>query len=272
MSSSIVMSVYHKENPTYLKECLDSIDNQVIKPCEIVLVKDGSLTSELDVVIGSYKERLPIKIIELEQNVGLGAALNVGIRNSSYDFIVRMDTDDRMKPNRVATLLKFMHDNPEIGVCGSSAVVINERGVESGVRKNPIFHDQILANLWANPLIHPSVIMRKSVIESAGLYDPLLRRRQDYELWFRLAKNGVRFANISEPLIDYRFSNITFQKQSIKLALEQAMIGYRGSKLLNLKYTHRLLCFYPFLRSLLPVKVQALTVRLLENFDPRSRS
>jgi glycosyltransferase involved in cell wall biosynthesis len=92
---SVLLSVYYKENPLYFRISLDSIFNQTVLPTEIVLVKDGPLTSELDTVIEEYKLKYPIlKILPLIKNVGLGKALNEGLKYCSYELVARMDTDD----------------------------------------------------------------------------------------------------------------------------------------------------------------------------------
>ena len=83
MEFSVLMSVYYKENPEYLKRALDSILNQTITADEIVLIKDGPLTKELDDAIANYEEKYIaiLRVLSLENNVGLGEALNYGVRH-----------------------------------------------------------------------------------------------------------------------------------------------------------------------------------------------
>ena len=90
------MSVYYKEKAEYLKLALNSIINQTLKPDEIVLVQDGKLTEELQAVITEYLQKYPaiFKTYALQQNQGLGKALNFGMQKCSYEIIARMDTDD----------------------------------------------------------------------------------------------------------------------------------------------------------------------------------
>ena len=93
---SVLISVYYKEIPEYLDLSLESItDKQILKPNEIVLVKDGPLTKKLDEVIEKYINKYPnlFKIISLEKNYGLGKALNIGLENCSYEIVARMDAD-----------------------------------------------------------------------------------------------------------------------------------------------------------------------------------
>ena len=98
LNFSVLCSLYYKESPMALRESLDSIFSQTLIPNEVVIVKDGPLTDELENVLVEYVGKYDIiKIVPLEKNVGLGAALNEGMKHCSYDLIARMDTDDIAK-------------------------------------------------------------------------------------------------------------------------------------------------------------------------------
>lgn len=93
---SVLMSVYKKENPIYLKAAIDSVINQTLMPSDIVVVCDGSLTDELEKVLDFYKSIYPelFNIVGYEKNQGLGFALNYGLQKCKYDLVARMDTDE----------------------------------------------------------------------------------------------------------------------------------------------------------------------------------
>ena len=99
---SILMSVYYKENPEWLKISIDSMLNQTIKANEFIIVEDGKLTEKLDEVIEYYKEKYSnlFKIIKLEKNMGLGPALEIGVNACTNEWIARMDSDDYSVPDR----------------------------------------------------------------------------------------------------------------------------------------------------------------------------
>ena len=99
---SVLMSLYFKEKPEYLKSAIDSMLNQTLLPDEIIIVKDGKLTKELNDVLDYYKRihGKIFKIIGYEKNKGLGLALNYGLNHCSNDLVARMDTDDISKPER----------------------------------------------------------------------------------------------------------------------------------------------------------------------------
>ena len=95
MNFSVLISSYIKDNPDELTIALKSIwDDQTVKPSEIVIVKDGPLSPELDAVIENFTQHAPVKIVPLEKNQGLGMALAAGVEHCSYDYIARMDGDD----------------------------------------------------------------------------------------------------------------------------------------------------------------------------------
>lgn len=115
------MSVYEKENPKYLDVALNSIINQTILPNEIVIVKDGKLTDDLDSIINKYSKKYSdlFKIISLKENIGLGKALSIGILSCKYDLIARMDSDDICKEDRFEKQINLYRDNRNIDLVGS---------------------------------------------------------------------------------------------------------------------------------------------------------
>ncbi|MDX3773640.1 glycosyltransferase [Chromatiaceae bacterium AAb-1] len=271
MTLSVLLSVYAKENPDYLQQCLASFTQQIHSADEIVLVEDGPLSAELEVVIASFITKLPLKQVKLTVNSGLAVALNIGLAECSGDYVARMDTDDVLLPGRFAVQLKFMQQFPEIDLVGCFATEINEIGNKGRLRTMPTEHDDIVNSLWSNPFIHPAVMFKRQKMLDIGGYDTKLRRRQDYELWFRCAKNDFRFANIPQALILYRFLPGTHKKQTVTLAWEQAMIGFKGASSLKMPLWKRLACFIPFIRSLLPTALQHRLYSALKRFDPRQQ-
>lgn len=269
MSCSVLLPVYSGDCPEYLRLALESFVTQTKSVGEIIIILDGVVPSEIHDVVKSFTGILPIRDLQLPENVGLGAALNAGLETARYQLIMRMDADDVNAETRVQAQIDFMDANPEIDILGSYAVEIDLFGKRGGLRKMPVSHHDICESLWLCPLIHPTVTFRKDRVLSVGGYNPSLRRRQDYELWFRCAQNGLRFANITEPLLYYRFDSSSHKKQSVRLAFQQGKIGFRGSSSLGLSIWKRIGCFFPFLRALFPVWLQHRIYRIVRVFDPR---
>ncbi|MGF1793910.1 glycosyltransferase [Photobacterium profundum] len=272
MTFSVLISIYKKENPAYFDEAMHSIwDYQARKPDQIVLVMDGELTAELNVVITTWKSKLDdiLIVVALPQNIGLGGALNEGLKYCHHELVARMDTDDICLPDRFAKQVALFDEDSSLDIVGCFALEIDKHGNKGALRSMPVTHNEIVNSLWASPIIHPSVMFKRNKIKKIGAYNATLRRRQDYELWFRCADQGHRFYNIPAPLLLYRFTKNTHTKQPIKLAFEQAMVGFKGASLLNMPIWKRAACFVPFFRSLLPARLQHLIYLALRRFDPR---
>jgi len=212
---SVLLSLYKKELPFYLQQSLNSLFSQTLLPDEIILVKDGPLTAELDAVVSDYTARYPIlKVVPLTKNQGLGKALNEGLKHCSYDLVARMDTDDIAKPDRFEKQMKVFEEYPELDLVG--AWIDEFEGTPQhvlSIRRVPETSEQILAYCKKrNPVNHPVVMFRKSAVLAAGgyLHFPLF---EDYYLWVRMLRNGAKFYNIQESLLYFRTSSDMFKRR-----------------------------------------------------------
>lgn len=213
---SVLLSLYIKEHPEFLKQSLDSLFTQTLPPDEIVLVLDGPLTQELNEVVSAYATRYDriLKVVPLPQNLGLGRALNEGLKHCSYELVARMDTDDIAKPERFAKQIAIFEKYPEVDVV--SAWLDEFEGDVSRIRsikKLPEWDADIRAYAKRrNPINHPVAMFRKKSVLSVGgyLHYPLL---EDYYLWVRMLMNGAKFYNIQESLSYFRFSPDMFKRR-----------------------------------------------------------
>ena len=212
---SVLLSLYIKENPIFLRQCLDSLFRQTLFPNEIILVKDGPLTKDLEKVVSEYLACYPIlKVIALPQNQGLGKALNEGLKHCSYELVARMDTDDIAKQERFQKQMSVFTAHPEIDVC-SAWIDEFEGNMDNvvSIRRLPESHDMISKYAQSRcPVNHPVVMFKKSAVVDAGGYQhfPLF---EDYYLWMRMLKNGARFYNIPESLLYFRTSPDMFKRR-----------------------------------------------------------
>lgn len=212
---SVLLSVYYNEHSHYLRQSLDSLFNQSLQPSEVVLVKDGELTPELDNVIAEYTARyLQLRIVNLKQNQGLGKALNEGLKHCSYDLVARMDTDDIAKPDRFEKQIKAFQKYPELDIVGAwiDEFEHNTSNIIS-TRKLPENHEDIYRFAKKrNPENHPVIMFRKKAVLAAGGYQhfPLF---EDYYLWIRMLQNGAKFYNIQESLLYFRSSPAMFKRR-----------------------------------------------------------
>lgn len=215
MKFSVLMSVYYKESPKYLEEAIDSVLNQTVKPAEIVCVKDGKLTKELDEVLIKFDEQNKglFKFIEFSENKGLGIALKEGVKACSNEIIARMDTDDISVKDRFEKQLKVMEekklDMVGSNICefeGDISNIMSERVVPStdeaikhGAKKR-------------NPFNHMTVMYKKSSVLAAGNYQNFLWF-EDYNLWVRMIINGTKMYNIQEDLVYARTGANMFERR-----------------------------------------------------------
>lgn len=216
---SVLISVYYKEISRYLDRALQSItDDQVLKPNEIVLVKDGPLTKELDEVIEKYQKRYPnlFKIVALEKNYGLGKALNIGLKNCTYELVARMDGDDISKPERFKKQIDIFKENPDLDILGSWIDEFIEKDGEikiRSIRKVPETNEEIYQKLKSICAFnHPTVMYRKTKIIEVGSYSQEFAL-EDYYLWIRLAISGANMYNLQESLLEFRITEGTSKRR-----------------------------------------------------------
>ena len=121
---SVIMSVYSKVKPEDLKISIDSILNQTYKTNEFIIIKDGLLTKEEEIIINNFYEenKSIIKVIELKENKGAGYAYNKGLEICSNKWAAIMDSDDYADPTKFEKQMKFLSEHEEIDVVGTNAV------------------------------------------------------------------------------------------------------------------------------------------------------
>ncbi|WP_028855335.1 glycosyltransferase [Psychrilyobacter atlanticus] len=212
---SVLMSVYKNEKAEYMKLALESIyTEQILKPNEIVLVQDGPLTKELYELINKYKEKYKgiLKIVSLKKNMGLGNALNIGLKKCSYEIVARMDTDDIAFPERFEKQIPYISKNKELGVLGSS--LLEFEGTKDNIlaeKKAPIKNiDKYIK--FRNPINHPTVVFRKSEVLAVGSYKEI-NLFEDYYLWARMYMNNSKIENLGDVLLYFRSSIETYERR-----------------------------------------------------------
>lgn len=203
---SVLMSIYKNENPKFLRESLDSILNNTAYPDEIVMVKDGPLTPELETVLQKYQERTGLFHFVIHQkNQGLGLALRDGLVECKNELVARMDTDDICCTKRFEKQIEFFEKHPMVSVVGS---YVDEflKDPRYPYSKAIFPTDDEAIRKFAkrrNPLKHPTVMFRKSAVIKSGNYRHFLWF-EDYDLCIRMLLSGFRMANIPEILLHYR--------------------------------------------------------------------
>lgn len=207
MDYSVLMSVYHKEKPAFLKQSMESIYKQTIPTNDFVLVCDGSLNAELDIVIDDmqklFGERL--HVVRLSKNGGLGKALNEGMKHCKNELIARMDSDDIAYPNRCERQLQVFAQQSNISICSGIVEEFTENpDVVDARRIPPETNAEIIEFAkMRNPFNHPCVMYKKSAIEAVGSYQDFYLL-EDYYLWLRMLMAGYQGYNLQEALLHMR--------------------------------------------------------------------
>ena len=168
------MSVYCKDNPTWFREALHSVFNQSCPPAEVVLTADGPLTEELEAVIDEFKDKL--KIVRLEKNMGLGAALNAGLKECSFPLVARMDSDDISLPDRFEKQIKAFETDKDLSVLGGAIREIDSESKEEVSFRRLPQSDAELKNFLKTrcPFNHMSVMFRREAVLECGGYIPCI--------------------------------------------------------------------------------------------------
>jgi len=202
------MSLYYKEKPEYLDECLTSLSKQTILPSQTVIVYDGIVSESLNAVVYKWLSILNIVVVPLKKNVGLGNALNEGLKYCKYDLVGRMDTDDICVPERFEQqIAEFVADPKLVVHSGYIAEYDNLMEHQTGFRKVPLSSEEIVRFCKKkNPFNHMAVMFRKNIIEKLGGYRHHLFM-EDYNLWIRLLSAGYKGKNTNAILVRARAGN-----------------------------------------------------------------
>ena len=165
-SYSVVIPVYNSEN--YLDRLFLSLKNQTLQLNEIIVVDDGSEDGSKEVIL-KWLPRLPIKLIQLEENMGIMSALSRGVSESKGEWIFRIDSDDYWFPDHCEKLSKIISSDEKLVLVASRAIN-TQNNMKLGISQ---FEDQesiYKSIMWNNPLVHSSIAFRKSANEHVGGY------------------------------------------------------------------------------------------------------
>ncbi|MCZ8215422.1 MAG: glycosyltransferase [Cyclobacteriaceae bacterium] len=237
---SVLMSVYFKERADYLRASLDSLIQQTVPPSEIVLVKDGPLTDELNQTIEEYRLANDgvFKIISLPTNMGLGIALQEGLLHCNFNLVARMDSDDIADPDRFRKQLFFFQEHPDTDVLGGSIAEFSDSPDNIyAYRTLPTSHGNL--KWYAErrcPMNHMTVMYKKDKVIVVGGYLHFLGF-EDYFLWMRMLCEGCIFRNLPDILVRVRAGEdmmrrrggTKYLKSEVRLQwnfLQMGMIGW----------------------------------------------
>ena len=214
---SVLMSVYKNEKADFLRSAINSIFEQTVLTNDFVIVCDGPLSEELDAVISEAQDahKDVLHIIRLEKNMGLGRALNIGIKECKNELVARMDSDDISRPDRCEKQISVFNGNAEISVC--SGTVEEFAFFTDNIEAKRVLPenngDIVEFSRKRNPFNHPCVMYKKSAVEAAGSYQDFYLL-EDYYLWIRMLQKGYKGYNLQEPLLWMRAGSDMYKRRA----------------------------------------------------------
>lgn len=227
---SVLMSVYINDNCKYLKQSIESMFSQTIKPDQFVIVEDGRLKEDCENLIKEYEKLYPdmINVIRLKENGGLANALNVGMKSCRNDLIARMDADDISIKNRCEEELKMFEKYENLAVCGCNIDEFSESTEDIKLsRVVPSDYEEIIRfSKKRQPFNHPTVMMKKSIVEKCGGYIKL-RRKEDFDLFSRIITSGYYVRNVNKSLYLYRADESNYKRRKSKENMKSAIYVYK---------------------------------------------
>ena len=201
---------------TYIIHAIYSVLWQTYNDFEFIIINDWSTDWTEEIVKGYQKDDPRIIYIKNEENIGLIKTLNNWLKLAKGEYIARIDDDDFWQDHdKLLKQVRFLDENPEYWLVGTSIVSVNEQWREIGKVSSRVSDETIRKNLLRyNQFVHPSIMMRKSVLEHVWWYDEKALYVEDYELWLRIGKIS-KFHNLPDYSTRYmiRKGSISWQKQ-----------------------------------------------------------
>lgn len=216
MEYSVLMSVYDKEKPEYLTQSVESMLNQTARPEQFVLVMDGVLNEGLYAVIAGFKKQNPqlFTVVKIKRNVGLGRALDCGLKYCRNELVARMDSDDISLPQRCEKELLEFEKDPELAIVGTNLDEFwDDPSDVKCSRIVPSEPEEIRKKIGRiQPFNHPTVMYKKSEVMRCGGYGKM-KRKQDRDLFSRMINMGCKARNINESLLLFRSDANSYKRR-----------------------------------------------------------
>jgi glycosyltransferase involved in cell wall biosynthesis len=204
---SVIVPLYNKS--LHIEKCLQSVFNQTFIEFEVIVINDGSTDDGLERVQKiSLANPFRLQIIS-QQNLGVSAARNNGVKAAKYDLIAFLDADDWWEPTYLAEMKSLIEAFPKAVIYGSGYRLVKngvsriaDIAIEPTFNMGLINYFKVYSRNLCMPLWTCSVVIRKSIYEAEKGFKPYLKLGEDFDLWVRVAlKYPVAFLN--KPLANY---------------------------------------------------------------------
>ena len=249
---SVLMGIYNEQNKIQVQRAIESVLQQTYEKFEFIICDDGSKQENYDWLREYCKIDSRIRLLRKEHNSGLAAALNQCLMEAKGEYLARMDADDLSEPERFERQITFLDRHPEYALAGCGADLIDDNG-KWGERL-PAEKPQKSDFLWSSPFMHPTIMIRKKVLEELGGYvtERYAERTEDYDLFMRLYAAGYRGYNLQECLFQYREDRNAYTKRKYKYRINEARVRYRGYRNMGILPGHFHNVVKPLIVGLIP--------------------
>lgn len=220
---SIIMGIYNCEST--LKESIDSIVNQTFQDWEFIMCDDGS-TDKTYEIAKEYEVKYPDKflVIKNSENMGLAYSLNHCLKYAKGKYIARQDGDDYSKPNRLERQVDFLDDNPKLGLVSTGIKLFDNENIWDGYM--PKSRPESIDVINCKAFVHAAAMIRKELLDKVNGYrvSNETLRNEDFDLWCRIYKVGIKGGNILERLYCVREDISAYKRKKFKYRIDEMRI------------------------------------------------
>jgi glycosyltransferase involved in cell wall biosynthesis len=233
---TVIIPCYNRGK--YIAETIESVLNQTYPNVEVVVVDDGS-TDDSREVLEQYSDRIRVLEHPGRVNRGQSAALNLGILSSESEYVAFLDSDDLFVPEKIEKQVRFLEGNPQFGLVYANGHAINENGkvifrFYDKSHKEESDPNRVLLDCYF--LLPNNALLRRKVLDKAGLFDESLRSAQDHDMAIRVTE-VTKIAYLDECLFKYRRHCESISYRNAKLRWSN---GYKILKKARSRYRYRL--------------------------------
>lgn len=201
---SIVMATYN-EPQEFITASIESVLVQTYTNWELLIADDSTNEGTIQIIDSFAQKDKRIKIIREKTRMGFVKALNIGLKYSKGIYIARMDGDDIALPDRLEKEIDYLQKNQDVDVIGGAMNIINEKGEIVSERFYPLGGYKLhLWTIFRNPLAHPTVMFRSTIVQEGFFYNEEQKKAEDIEFWLRLKKNKFNIQNLPDKVLNYR--------------------------------------------------------------------
>jgi glycosyltransferase involved in cell wall biosynthesis len=214
LAFSVLMSVYAKDRPAWVRQALDSVLTNTVKPTEVVIMVDGPVGTDLQAVLDESAKNPLVRVISHPVNIGRGAALAIAVPQCKHELIALMDADDVSRKDRFEKQLAAFAVNPGLAVCGGQIEEVDAESFASlSKRTVPLTHADIKQYLKTRmPFNNQTIMFKKAAVLDSGNFRAF-GLLEDYYMWVRVAAKGYQMTNLPDILVDMRVNSAMYSRR-----------------------------------------------------------